>query len=799
MRSLAPCLLLLLPVAAHSGPASDLAQQLRHSTLDVEECYRVRDLRFTRDELKLYFTDGLLIFSKPVGGTRVSAVFSADVEGGDGEILLMPPTSSERRSLAAFAKSPNLDEHFKQAVMVFSDDAATELLEMVKASGARKNPEMGNVLAEKWSPVVNSFLASFEVRLVQDLLSTRRKSVGFFFSAFGGTPLGNFDTVYDPRASHHISVGQVTYRDDRRFFDIWTNFAGQSFRKGQKAPAKQDLKIEGFQIQATIEPDLSMKAISRLKIQPLFADRTIALELSQRMKITAVKVNGMPADVFSPESLRANLLRGTDSNLLLISTDREFNAGETVEVEVQHEGTVILQAGDGVYFVGARGVWYPNRSQQFAPYDVTFRFPKHLDLVATGDLVDEQVEGEWKISHRKTSTPARIFGFNLGNYERTKITRGGVTVEVCANKKLEAALQPKPRPLELPPTSQFPRPPRRGQIPEMVMVPQSIPNPAARLQQLAADFVATFEEMSARFGKPSLRTLTVSPIPGRFGQGFSGLVYLSTLVYLDPSERPVRVNSTDQVFFSELLHAHEIAHQWWGNGVTSEDYQADWLMEALANYSALWTLERKKGIKALDSMLERYKDDLLMKDADGRTLESAGSLTLGHRIFSSHSPTAWPVITYEKGAWVLHMLRRRMGDERFAKMLAQFYQRYLFQGVSTEQFQKVAAEFMPPGSADPKLDNFFDQWVNGTGIPSLKLNWTVSGKAPKLKLTGTVTQSDVDEDFGAWVPVEIQVARAKPIVKWIQTSSEPVQFDVALTTAPLKVTLDPGNATLARK
>src|SRR6188474_3777791 len=129
----------------------------------------------------------------------------------------------------------------------------------------------------------------------------------------------------------------------------------------------------------------------------------------------------------------------------------------------------------------------------------------------------------------------------------------------------------------------------------MVMIPQPLPNPAARLQQLANDIGATFDEMTARFGKPPVKTLTVSPIPGRFGQGFPGLLYLSTLVYLDPSERPLRSNSPQQIFFSEVLHAHEIGHQWWGNGVTSADYQDDWLMEALANYSALWSLERKKG------------------------------------------------------------------------------------------------------------------------------------------------------------------------------------------------------------
>ncbi len=348
----------------------------------------------------------------------------------------------------------------------------------------------------------------------------------------------------------------------------------------------------------------------------------------------------------------------------------------------------------------------------------------------------------------------------------------------------------------------FPRPGRRNNPApsEVLMMPVPPPNPAARLEELAGEFASAFEEMTARFGKPNIRTLTVSPIPGRFGQGFPGLVYLSTMSYLEEADRPLpRDSKMQQTFFSEILHAHEIAHQWWGNGVTAAEYQDDWLMEGLANYSALWVLEKKKGVRVLDAILELYKEDLLRKQEDGRTVESAGPVTMGYRLHSSQYPNSWPVITYEKGTWILHMLRRRMGDEAFLKMLAEFYRRNVLQPVTTGQFQKVAAEFLPAKSPDAKLETFFEQWVNGTGIPSLKLTWTTSGKAPRVRWKGTVTQTDVDENFTTWVPVEIQVARQKPIVKWIQTGEEGATLEVDLPSAPLKVTLDPGNATLARK
>ncbi|HWC00701.1 MAG TPA: hypothetical protein VG672_28540, partial [Bryobacteraceae bacterium] len=149
-----------------------------------------------------------------------------------------------------------------------------------------------------------------------------------------------------------------------------------------------------------------------------------------------------------------------------------------------------------------------------------------------------------------------------------------------------------------------------------------------------------------------------------------------------------------------------------------------------------------------------------------------------------------------KGSWIMHMLRRQMGDQRFQSMLAAICKRYAHASISTAQFQKLAVEFLPPGSPDPKLENFFEQWVYGTGIPAIKLSWSVKGKAPALRVTGKVTQSDVAEDFTAAVPVEISFSRAKPVTHWVRTSSDPVTFQVAVRQVPAKVILDPGLSVL---
>lgn len=116
-----------------------------------------------------------------------------------------------------------------------------------------------------------------------------------------------------------------------------------------------------------------------------------------------------------------------------------------------------------------------------------------------------------------------------------------------------------------------------------------------------------------------------------------------------------------------------------------------------------------------------------------------------------------------------------------------------------ESFRQVAAEFMPPKSYDAKLESFFDQWIYATGIPTLSVKYSLSGKAPAQKLTVTVEQTGVDEDFSANIPIEIQFGRMKPVVRTVRTSSEAAVFTMAVRQAPTKVAIDPTNSVLAVK
>lgn len=791
---LALALLARLPLVA--GTAADVARAIRENSFDRDECYRVRDLTLIKEDIHVYFTDGYLIFSKPVAGRPIAAVFLADPNGGDGEVMLLPPDRAERRSLATYIDSPNLDEHFRGAVFLFTGDVYDALKKQLPDNPANKKaPELGVLLDEHWASALRNLGTSYQTPLTLDLLGWPASRPGLLAAFFQGIKLGNFDVVFDPNSPEQIMAGQLVTRDNRLYFDTWTSFAARSSRL-HPAPRKPELLLRDYRIQAVVNEDLSLSVVTRVKVTPAAGGTPVApFEIAPEMAVTEATVDGRAAEVLQSDALRVNLMRG-GNNLFLVVPPEPLREGVEYEFEFHHSGKVIHDAGDRVLYVSARGTWYPMFGQQFASYDLLFRYPHDLDLVTPGEVVADRTEGDWRTTRRRTPSAIRVAAFNLGNYEHARLERAGYVVDVCANRTLERALQPRPQTIIAAPSPPMQRRSRPDVIESTVPIE---PSPQQRLQVLASEVASALEYMASRFGPPALPHLTVSPIPGTFGQGFPGLIYLSTLSYLKslPASRGL-ASLQMELFFQDVLQAHEVAHQWWGNRVTAGTYRDAWLMEALANYSALLYLEKRKGVHSAELMLDSYRADLLAKGESGQIVDSTGPIVLGLRLENSQEPRAWRNIVYGKGAWIIQMLRRRMGDERFFSMLGETMARYGGKEMSTEDFRELAARFLPPKSDDPKLEVFFAQWVYGTGIPSLKLAWSIKGKAPSLRLVGTLTQSDVDEDFSALVPVEIQVARGRNITQWVRSAADPVTFTVALTQPPLKVALDPHYAVLRR-
>ena len=135
------------------------------------------------------------------------------------------------------------------------------------------------------------------------------------------------------------------------------------------------------------------------------------------------------------------------------------------------------------------------------------------------------------------------------------------------------------------------------------------------------------------------------------------------------------------------------------------------------------------------------------------------------------------------------MLRRRMGDGAFFKLLAELRRRYEFKLVTTADFQALARELRPRGMREEAIDAFFDNWVYATGIPSLKLHYAISGVAPAVKLSGSIDQSGAGDDFSMDAPVEVQFAKGPPQTIWVRTTGDDNTFTANLRQVPVRVVI----------
>jgi len=155
----------------------------------------------------------------------------------------------------------------------------------------------------------------------------------------------------------------------------------------------------------------------------------------------------------------------------------------------------------------------------------------------------------------------------------------------------------------------------------------------------------------------------------------------------------------------EEVVAHELSHQWFGDAVTLQSWKNIWLNEGFASYSeAIWT-EHKKGMQA-------YFDYMKKQDVGyfTSTVYDPEGFISNYAVYST---------IYLKGSWVLHMMRGVMGDETFFKMMREYFDRYKYKNVTTQDFQKLAEEIY-----GQPLDWFFDEWVyQGEGRPKYEYSW----------------------------------------------------------------------------
>jgi aminopeptidase N len=203
---------------------------------------------------------------------------------------------------------------------------------------------------------------------------------------------------------------------------------------------------------------------------------------------------------------------------------------------------------------------------------------------------------------------------------------------------------------------------------------------------------------------------------------------------------------------SDGIIAHELAHQWWGDLVTCRDWSHLWLNEGFASYAeALWD-EHKNGPDA-------YEYNMYQKAHGSRRSAIGGGKD--RPVVDRRYPTPSSMFdarSYPKGAWVLHMLRRRVGEDAFWKAIQTYGSEHRLQGAETSDFRRALER-----ASGRNLERFFYDWTERAGSPELEVTTEYAPDARQARLV--VKQTQTGEPFHFPLTVRLHCAgAAKPIV-----------------------------------
>jgi len=286
-------------------------------------------------------------------------------------------------------------------------------------------------------------------------------------------------------------------------------------------------------------------------------------------------------------------------------------------------------------------------------------------------------------------------------------------------------------------------------------------------QDVVAPMAETVGKMvdfyTARFGPPPSNRFRIVEVDGAnwASQWSVGMLLLPSTGFRKDSDQDAL--------------AYSVAHQWFPLKFAVKDPGTDaWMADGMAQFAALTYFE--KTLAPVDAQAHVHLALVKALGYDGNTtIRQAGGL--------DKDTLEYHALVQYRGAYIFRMLNWVIGDENFDKLMAQYTQQFQNTPVSTEAFQKLAAQV-----AGGDLNYFFDQWLNGTGVPEFKVDYTVFRQKNGYMVQGTVKQ---DLDLFK-MPVEFQVQTdGEPEYARVEVVGESSEMDVKTQRKPKAVVIDP--------
>jgi len=252
---------------------------------------------------------------------------------------------------------------------------------------------------------------------------------------------------------------------------------------------------------------------------------------------------------------------------------------------------------------------------------------------------------------------------------------------------------------------------------------------------------------------------------------FGGMENASAIFYYEGS---VTGNRSE-----EELQSHEIVHQWFGNHATEKSFAHLWLSEGFATYLTHLYTESKFGTDSLNKRMAADRTTVLE------------FVNESHRPVVDNTPDYMRLLnanSYQKGGWILHMLRRELGDTVFHKSIRDYYAAYGGKNADSHDLQQIFEN-----NAGIKLDGFFEQWLQRPVNPKLDISWKWLPGNTKIEITVTQLQEGAAFSFPLELGLDYKEKATEVkeirITKKTETFSIPVAPDLETVTADPNVSL----------
>ena len=688
----------------------------KHASPDVEglvhlplgpEAWRVRGMLLRLEDFELRMEDGTL-FATPESVGRTALVFV-----GRGRVRFSPRPEAEREQLKQFSGKPELDKAVKWAFVRLNPADFAQLIDTTRLepdpSAKRRRVEA----VKRWTErAPRSFIVDADLPRSPWWLRPGR-----------GDALVDFPW----KRNRVLTLALVSDKEENvNLFERDRGLRICSYPSHDR-PARSRgsdrrvVDVLHHDLSARFDPSrLTVSAVDTIRLRLLSEVSTLLLKLHDDFRVSSVTTE---------DGRRLLFLRVREQGSFLVSLGPHARRLDEFSLTVRYGGRhdpdpvdeellqlfpeqqtrrsqVLLTPPPLVY--SNRTAWYPHPGEQdFATLRARFDTPEGSLAVTGGELVSTRRSEGRVHSEYRLREPGKYFTVVVGRVEDVGMRQlGQQTVHGFAAARTEGETRKR--------------------------------------MAIAGELLAFYAERFGPCPYPVINlAMAESLVPG--GHSPPGLIYLQKR----PAILGARALPDDPANFSDMpdfFLAHELAHQWWGQGVAPASYRDQWLSEAWAQYaSALWVRHRK-GEEAFLDMLERMARWAQRHDDEG-------PIHLGQRLgHLKRDRRIQRALVYNKGALVLHMLRQILGDEAFFGGARSFLERHRYGTATTEDLRAVLEE---AGGRD--LEPYFERWIYGTGLPTLE--WASRTEQTPNGFETTVQVQP--RDLPAPLPLELSVRTSR--------------------------------------